>query len=356
MALVTSVEEDRQGVEFASVIPVLLWVGLAAVATLSVFLLAGPNNGLAAPMLLGSSLFYKIYHLAPSDLHVAVNCVVFVLAVFVLTRVTARTTGAGTSSVAAAAIVLTAGSLGALPFYVALESADIFAPMLLIVLSVLAVFSDRLVTWELVSLVLLGAVSTLLHPSLAAVAWLGLPLVLVVSLSIKSGGAMRAIASALIIATIGAMGLFLTPSNGSEFSVTDLGVLGSLLVSDPLVTLSGLMKATLDQANRYDVGAIMSQAVRESAWMGAVSFLHTSVYALSALLVVVLMILPQRSPPLRVRGCVGMMLGGVLINALVCGLIPDGSSQHGARVAFLLPMALAYLMIFFASERDVEEM
>lgn len=355
MTQVIGVRDDRQRMEFAPAMSTILWAACAMLATLSVVLLTGPNSGLAAPMMLGSVLFAKLVSGLPPLLHVSGNLLVLVWVVFVLTRAAARASGATVSPVMASSVVLIAGSLGALPFFVALQSADIFAPVLLIVLSALAVFADRLGWLDLGSLIVIGAVGTLLHPSLVAIAWISLPLVAIVSASVQTGGLARAISATLIISIIGAMGMIFSPDDGSGFSVRDLGVVGSLILSDPLMTFSGLMKATLDQANRYDVGAIMTQSVRESAWMGAVSVLHTIVYALSALLAVVLTVLPQQAPPLRVRGCVGMLLGGVLINALVCGLVPDASSQHGARVAFLLPMGLALLMLFFASEHDGEE-
>ena len=66
------------------------------------------------------------------------------------------------------------------------------------------------------------------------------PLVWIVSLSIKNMQPIRALASTLIIAVVGAMGMILAPSEGSGFTTVDLGVVLGMVGSDPVMTLSGL--------------------------------------------------------------------------------------------------------------------
>lgn len=355
------VSKDEQGLHFVEQLSARSGLNtavigiLALIGALSVFLTLGANDGATAPMPVGSDLFALLSSALPQSVHVGLNLVMFAWVVFVLVRTADATLRTDVSPVFATVVLIAVASLGSLPFYVAFESADIFAPVLVIILATLAVFADRLGRWELVSLVLIGAFGTVLHPSLVAIVWLSVPLVWIVSFSIKNMRPIRALASTLIIAIVGAMGMILAPSEGSGFTTEDLGVVLGMVGSDPVLTLSGLMKATLDQANRYQIDGAVAETLRTQGWVGLVTTFHSMLYAVAALLAVVLTVLPQKAPPLRMRGCVGMLLGGVLINALVCGLLPDASSQHGARVAFLLPMGLALLMLFYTADPKDEQ-
>jgi len=85
--------------------------------------------------------------------------------------------------------------------------------------------------------------------------------------------------------------------------------------------------------------------------MSWLTVLHGIIYAVSALLVVVIVVLPQRAPPLALRGFVMVILIGIMVNAFVCGGISQPSDRYGARVAFLLPMATSFILLFYSGVR-----
>lgn len=76
--------------------------------------------------------------------------------------------------------------------------------------------------------------------------------------------------------------------------------------------------------------------------------IHGVVYAISVLLIVVIVVLPQNAPPLAVRAFAMVILCGILINAFVCGGVSQPSDRYGARVAFLLPIAASFIVLFYS--------
>lgn len=89
----------------------------------------------------------------------------------------------------------------------------------------------------------------------------------------------------------------------------------------------------------------------DEPWLDTLAAFHTLVYAISALLIVVLVVLPQTAPPLRLRAFVLMLLSGVMLNALVVGMLGVPNGLAGARMALLLPVGLAFLLIFFSPDK-----
>ncbi len=77
---------------------------------------------------------------------------------------------------------------------------------------------------------------------------------------------------------------------------------------------------------------------------------HRIIYGLSALLVVALVALPRCSPR-ESKLMANMLIIGILVNAFVCGGVSQPADRYGARVAFLLPLGLAFLLIFLQRHR-----
>lgn len=143
-----------------------------------------------------------------------------------------------------------------------------------------------------------------------------------------------------------------------------------VLVERPFGLTLAFLRNTLEQANLYSVqytvptpenleavhkltdlappvfDTIRLLGARESA--DRLTGLHGALYAAAALIVVVLIVLPQKGPPLPMRVLTLVILAGILINAFVCGGVSQPSDRYGARVAFLLPMAAAFILIFQA--------
>ncbi len=82
--------------------------------------------------------------------------------------------------------------------------------------------------------------------------------------------------------------------------------------------------------------------------LGWLASFHGAIYAASALLIVVVVVLPQRAPPLAFRAFAVVILIGILINAFVCGGVSQPSDRYGARVAFLLPIATSFILLFYS--------
>jgi hypothetical protein len=81
----------------------------------------------------------------------------------------------------------------------------------------------------------------------------------------------------------------------------------------------------------------------DRGWIATVTTVHTLVYAASALAILVLLALPRPEgrPVLRL---VSIILLGILINAVVCGVVSEPADRYGARVMMLLPMTVALLL------------
>ena len=76
-------------------------------------------------------------------------------------------------------------------------------------------------------------------------------------------------------------------------------------------------------------------------WRRPLSWFHAAVYVASALGLALLL------PGSRAgQGRFALLiLAGILANALVCGAVSEPAARYGARVIFLLPMALALLWV-----------
>ena len=82
----------------------------------------------------------------------------------------------------------------------------------------------------------------------------------------------------------------------------------------------------------------------DGTWIGPVDWLHATVYAVSALMLLG-MILGFGRLPLPLRVLAAMVLAGILCNALVCGGVSQPATRYGARVAWLLPLTAVLLAL-----------
>ena len=82
----------------------------------------------------------------------------------------------------------------------------------------------------------------------------------------------------------------------------------------------------------------------DGTWIGPVNWLHATVYAVSALMLLG-MILGFGRLPLPLRVLAAMVLAGILCNALVCGGVSQPATRYGARVAWLLPLTAVLLAL-----------
>ena len=112
-------------------------------------------------------------------------------------------------------------------------------------------------------------------------------------------------------------------------------------------TLENIDKVTDIAPSSFDEITLLDKRERLN-WL---TFLHGTIYAVSALLVVVIVVLPQKAPPPAFRAFAMVILVGVLINAFVCGGISQPSDRYGARVAFLLPVATSFILLFYSGIR-----
>ena len=152
----------------------------------------------------------------------------------------------------------------------------------------------------------------------------------------------------------------------------------TVLKERPIGLIGAFVRNTLKQANLFSVqytiptartlinveriSDIAPESFKEARLLDqrdALSWLklfHGAIYAVSALLIVVVVVLPQKAPPLAFRAFAIVILIGVLINAFVCGGVSQPSDRYGARVAFLLPIATSFVLLFYTgiqtSHRD----
>ena len=96
---------------------------------------------------------------------IAFNLGAIWLAVWIFARRLVAESGPALDVGVVTAIGLLSASLGSLPFYVAFLMPDIFAPILILLVAVLAVYSDRLTRQELIVVVLLSLLAIVVHPS-----------------------------------------------------------------------------------------------------------------------------------------------------------------------------------------------
>jgi len=123
----------------------------------------------------------------------------------------------------------------------------------------------------------------------------------------------------------------------------------------PLALIGSFLQNTLDQANLFSIQFTIptsktlenvntvtdiapasferARLIDQRSGLAWLKTVHGAVYAVSALLVVVIVVLPQKVPPLAFRGFAMVILIGILINAFVCGGVSQPSDRYGARVA-----------------------
>ncbi|MFG6525817.1 hypothetical protein [Sulfitobacter sp. M23508] len=102
-------------------------------------------------------------------------------------------------------------------------------------------------------------------------------------------------------------------------------------------SLSGLPEAQL---------AVLDKIVltRDQPWLGPVNSIHTTIYLISAIIVIGLLLWPGRvAPPLKLFAL--FILIGIAVNALVCGGVSQPADRYGARVMWLLPFTAAFLFL-----------
>jgi len=129
-----------------------------------------------------------------------------------------------------------------------------------------------------------------------------------------------------------------------------VAILGNMI--EQVRTYSVIM--TLPLGNTLDRVAEMSDAVPDilftarltelPAWLSSIEKLHSAVYALSALAIAVLIVLPAHGPARPLRIFALCCLAGILANALICGGISQPAERYGGRVMLLLPMVLVVLL------------
>lgn len=380
---------------------------------------------------------------------VALHTGALILAVWLAARVATRQFMHGRSVAATTAIPILFACLGSLPFYTAYLMPDIFAPILILVISTIAIFS-RDMTWaEILLALILGGVAVVTHPSHLMIAALLLPVVAIASLAMARPGWWQApLLVSLIVAggfaervlfqravetvkssevvyqpfltartiadgpglavlqdncptdTMPTCALYealqksddpwrLTASHIMFESSPELGSFKHLTLEEqarvahdqipfflkvlrerPVALLWSFMQNTLDQANLFSIQYTIPTAqtlinVNKLTDIAPASFadarlldqrqslswltiVHGAVYAVSALLVMVIIVLPHKAPPLAFRAFAMIILIGILINAFVCGGVSQPSDRYGARVAFLLPIASSFILLFYS--------
>ena len=144
----------------------------------------GPDTGQTVN---GSrSLFYGLVVAALTgfgrlDLILVLDLAVVFLSVWLLVRVAQRTDQVALSPLATTGVALFFACLGALPFYLAYVMPDILAPVLILIVALLAGYANRMRWWEIVLALVLGFGAVLTHPSHLAMALLSLPLIALIA-------------------------------------------------------------------------------------------------------------------------------------------------------------------------------
>ncbi|WP_171133186.1 MULTISPECIES: hypothetical protein [unclassified Ruegeria] len=101
--------------------------------------------------------------------------------VWLLLRVVQRADQVALSPIAVAGASVFVACFGALPFYLAYVMPDILAPVLILVIALLAGYANRMNVWELALALVLGFAAVLSHPSHLAIAGLSIPVVAVIA-------------------------------------------------------------------------------------------------------------------------------------------------------------------------------
>lgn len=338
-----------------------------------------------------------------------------------------------------------------LPFYVAFLMPDIFTPVLILLVALLAAFAPRMTAGELAGALVLGWLAALSHLSHVAIAALLLPAAalgarlverrrwwlapllastfvlvpmaerklfetlvrttskaqltvvykpFITARLIQDGPGYRMLerncpepalascalwdalqlsddpyrltASHILFAEDPPLASFQTLSAEDRRAVAEeqMAFFLRVLREDPLGTAAAFVKNTLLQAGMVSVDMTLpSEAIQKRLerhngfamrfanfgegrispgdWLGGLGRLHLAIYGLSALVLAGLALWPGRLPP-ALRVLAAMVIGGVLVNALVCGGISQPATRYGARVAWLLPLVATFLLLVAA--------
>jgi hypothetical protein len=78
-------------------------------------------------------------------------------------------------------------------------------------------------------------------------------------------------------------------------------------------------------------------------WIQPLTNFHSGLYIVSAIALLVLTCAPGNRVPAAMRGFAVLIGLGILANAFVCGALSQSADRYGARVMFLLPMAVVIL-------------
>jgi hypothetical protein len=102
--------------------------------------------------------------------------------------------------------------------------------------------------------------------------------------------------------------------------------------------------------NTFSAGRL----ARTQSWTVWFYYGHTVLYAVSLLVIAVLLVLPSGLPG-RLRVMALMIFFGMLVNALICGGLSQPADRYGGRVIWLLPY-MATIMVLFRGvvSRDTE--
>lgn len=95
---------------------------------------------------------------------------------------------------------------------------------------------------------------------------------------------------------------------------------------------------------------ILGRLAPADGWIGPLTQAQAALYAVSLVVLALLMVLPGRLTP-QMRALALIVLAGILANALVCGGISQPATRYGARVIWLLPL-MATLMAMLAGRAD----
>ena len=83
----------------------------------------------------------------------------------------------------------------------------------------------------------------------------------------------------------------------------------------------------------------------DRGWIKSVDLLHNTLYLASAAALLVFFFWPGLRAPWEMRVFVLVILGGIVVNAVVCGGISQPSARYRARMIFLLPIAAVWLAV-----------
>ena len=140
----------------------------------------------------------------------------------------------------------------------------------------------------------------------------------------------------------------------------------SVFLSKPLETIGAIINNTWTQARMNSIRMtlpypvyyrgiealpVLSDNASEpgrlaggQSWIPSANVFHNGVYAVSVVVLVVLMLWPGRlSAQARVFAL--FIIAGIIANAFVCGAISQPADRYGARIVWLLPFAAALLAV-----------